>query len=198
MREPPLTQRLQRPIDGGAHGADLVGEPGAQHGQEIKTLLLCDVLQHHELDLAVDGLQPGPNPFRLPGLCPLGEPAQEPLHPELLDPRPALGGVVEQGDVAVVLDAQPAVVDAPIDLAPDLIGGEVPEAPVVVQLIPLPLQGLLAAGAVEDQRDTRAPGLSDDAVGGHEHGVDLVLRRGVGRQDEGYGVAGTATAGHVI
>jgi len=121
--------------------------------------------------------------------------------------------VEQQRDVAVVLDAQPAVMDAPVHLAGNLLGGQVLQATIVGQLIPFPIQGLLAARAFEacpersrrNEHHSTAPGLADDTVGGHEDGVypsaslrtGFVLGRRFGQQDKDHGDGWTvATVGH--
>ena len=175
-----------------------MGKPGAQNRHERDALLVGDLVQQQELNLAVDGLQARPDLVRLTGGSPFGEPPQDTRHPQGFHPLPAFGCVEQQRDMPVVLDAQPAMVDALIHLAGNLLAGEVFEATVVRQLIPFPIAHLLTARAVEDEHYAGAPGPADDAVGCHEHRVNLVRRRRFGRQDERHrdGGAVSAAVGH--
>ena len=103
MRQPPLAKVVQGVVDGLPHRPYLVGEPGPQHWCQVTPPLLTDGLQQHELDVAVDCLQPGPDPPRLSGLLPLLKPAQQPFHPQLLGPFPALFRVVEQRNAVTIM-----------------------------------------------------------------------------------------------
>ena len=147
MRQRSLAEALQGVVDGFPHRPHLVGKPGPQHRGQVTPVPLTDSLQQHELDVALDRLQAGPDPSRLTSILPLLEPAQQPFHPQLLDPFPTLGRVVEQRNaVAIVLQTQPPVMDAPIHFASDLVGGQMLQRAIVRQFVPLPNRAAISGG----------------------------------------------------